>query len=161
MSEPTVTELPFAELGKDNLDLIAINAKTAPTLEQLRNAKRWLKREIDANTLTNSEVGMYEIILNLINAKIELTAYRAMRNRYTLGVWCMCDGTYPKYDLNYDTAYRKLTEVDRPEREPCDWCEAQMQNVMGYVQYGCYRLDASCWNFCPVCGRKLDKVVPV
>jgi hypothetical protein len=112
VSEPTVTELPFAELGKDNLDLIAINAKTAPTLEQLRNAKRWLKREIDANTLTNSEVGMYEIILNLINAKIELTAYRAMRNRYTLGVWCMCDGTYPKYDLNYDTAYRKLTEVD-------------------------------------------------
>lgn len=49
----------------------------------------------------------------------------------------------------------------RPEREPCNWCEAQMQNVMGYVQYGCYRLDASCWNFCPVCGRKLEKAVPV
>jgi hypothetical protein len=55
----------------------------------------------------------------------------------------------------------KVLKTYRPEREPCNWCEAQMQNVMGYVQYGCYRLDASCWNFCPVCGRKLEKAVPV
>jgi DNA repair exonuclease SbcCD ATPase subunit len=49
----------------------------------------------------------------------------------------------------------------RPGREPCNWREAPIQNTTGYIQYGCYRLDASCWNFCPVCGRKLDKVVPV
>jgi len=60
-------------------------------------------------------------------------------------------------ELNRVRLAIQALQAYRPEREPCDWCEAQMQNVMGYVQYGCYRLDASCWNFCPVCGRKLEK----
>ena len=55
----------------------------------------------------------------------------------------------------------KVLKAYRPEREPCNWCEAPIQNTTGYIQYGCHRLDASCWNFCPVCGRKLGKVVPV
>ena len=64
-------------------------------------------------------------------------------------------------ELNRVRLAIQALQAYRPEREPCNWCEAQMQNVMGYVQYGCYRLDASCWNFCPVCGRKLEKAVPV
>ena len=60
-------------------------------------------------------------------------------------------------ELNRVRLAIQALQAYRPEREPCNWCEAQMQNVMGYVQYGCYRLDASCWNFCPVCGRKLEK----
>jgi len=72
----------------------------------------------------------------------------------------------PEWDGHKPSDYSRLFALNlkegyRPEREPCNWCEAQMQNVMGYVQYGCYRLDASCWNFCPVCGRKLEKAVPV
>lgn len=55
----------------------------------------------------------------------------------------------------------KVLKAYRPEREPCGWCENSMRNTMGYIQYGCYRLDASCWNFCPVCGRKLEKAVAI
>ncbi len=55
----------------------------------------------------------------------------------------------------------KVLKAYRPEREPCGWCENSMRNTMGYIQWGCYRLDASCWNFCPVCGRKLEKAVTI